>query len=72
MSGKRKYVPLNVKTYREGFLRLQGWTVFCCIAFFTAGLLVNYEVNYITRQRMQALAQHALLLLTAHPARHRH
>lgn len=45
MADKQKYVPLNVKTYREGFLRLQGWTVFSCIAFFTAGLLVIYEVG---------------------------
>jgi hypothetical protein len=45
MADKRNNVPLNVKTYKEGFLRLQGWTVFSCIAFFTAGLLVMYEVN---------------------------
>ncbi|KAF6257202.1 hypothetical protein COO60DRAFT_1640125 [Scenedesmus sp. NREL 46B-D3] len=47
MADKQKYVPLNVKTYREGFLRLQGWTVFSCIAFFTAGLLVIYELLVI-------------------------
>ncbi|WIA23663.1 hypothetical protein OEZ85_000364 [Tetradesmus obliquus] len=47
MADKRNYVPLNVKTYREGFLRLQGWTVFSCIAFFTAGLLVLYELLVI-------------------------
>lgn len=45
-SSGRNYVPLgSVKTYREGFLRLQGWMIFSALAFFTAGILVMYEVG---------------------------
>lgn len=44
-SSSRNYVPLgSVKMYREGFLRLQGWMTFSALAFFTAGILVMYEV----------------------------
>jgi hypothetical protein len=35
----------SVKTYREGFLRLQGWMTFSGLAFFTAGLAVMFEVR---------------------------
>eukprot|EP00775_Hariotina_reticulata_P008415 gene8415-8599_t len=37
-------IPLNVKTYSQGFLRLQGWIAFSLVAFVTAGLLVTYEL----------------------------
>lgn len=41
-----KHIPLgSVKTYREGFLRLQGWITFSALAFFTAGIVVMYEVR---------------------------
>jgi hypothetical protein len=46
MSGNVNHIPLgSVKTYREGFLRLQGWIAFSVLAFFTAGLVVMYEVR---------------------------
>jgi hypothetical protein len=46
MSSNSNHVPLgSVKTYREGFLRLQGWIAFSVLAFFTAGLVVMYEVR---------------------------
>lgn len=38
-------IPLNVKTYGQGLLKLQGWMIFSCLAFLTAGLLVTYEVS---------------------------
>lgn len=50
-----RYIPLNVKTYREGFLRLQGWTCVSLLAFVSGALLVLYEV----RARAPADAQHA-------------
>ena len=40
-----RYIPLNVKTYREGFLRLQGWTSVSLLSFATGALLVLYEVR---------------------------
>lgn len=40
------WVPLGSdKTYREGFLRLQGWMTFSVLLFFTAGLVVMNEVR---------------------------
>eukprot|EP00879_Flechtneria_rotunda_P023539 GHRR01024902.1.p1 GENE.GHRR01024902.1~~GHRR01024902.1.p1 ORF type:complete len:440 (+),score=108.58 GHRR01024902.1:99-1418(+) len=40
-------IPLNVTTYGQGFLRLQGWITFFILAFLTAGLLVLYELIII-------------------------
>lgn len=41
----KNFIPLgSVKTYKEGFLRLQGWMTFSALAFFTAGIVVMYEV----------------------------
>eukprot|EP00878_Enallax_costatus_P031640 GHUV01034609.1.p1 GENE.GHUV01034609.1~~GHUV01034609.1.p1 ORF type:complete len:145 (+),score=5.88 GHUV01034609.1:255-689(+) len=40
-------IPLNVKTYSQGFLKLQGWITFSSLAFVTAGLLVLYELLMI-------------------------
>jgi hypothetical protein len=45
MAGRRGRVPLDVKTHREGFLRLQGWTCVSALAFLTGALLVLYEVG---------------------------
>lgn len=44
-----RYIPLNVRTYREGWLKLQGWICVSLLAFLTGGLLVLYEVRHITR-----------------------
>ncbi|GBF93573.1 hypothetical protein Rsub_06293 [Raphidocelis subcapitata] len=41
------YIPLNVSTYREGFLRLQGWTCVSALAFLTGALLVLYELLFL-------------------------
>jgi hypothetical protein len=52
-----KYVPLgSVKTYREGFLRLQGWMAFSALAFFTAGIVVMYEVRGSTSKQQHPTA----------------
>jgi len=46
MKDGSSWVPLGtVKTYREGILRLQGWITFSVLCFFTAGLVVMYEVR---------------------------
>lgn len=46
MKDSSNWLPLGtVKTYREGFLRLQGWITFSVLCFFTAGLVVMYEVR---------------------------
>jgi hypothetical protein len=42
-----RHIPLNVKTYREGFLRLQGWICVSALSFFTGALLVMYEVRCV-------------------------
>ncbi|KIZ03470.1 hypothetical protein MNEG_4490 [Monoraphidium neglectum] len=42
-----RHIPLNVKTYREGFLRLQGWICVSALSFFTGALLVMYELLLI-------------------------
>eukprot|EP00877_Chromochloris_zofingiensis_P005182 jgi/Chrzof1/14665/Cz09g11100.t1 len=39
-----RYIPLNVRTYREGWLKLQGWICVSLLAFLTGGLLVLYEL----------------------------
>jgi hypothetical protein len=38
-------ITLDVTTYREGFLRLQGWTCVSLLTFLTGALLVLYEVR---------------------------
>lgn len=38
------WIPLNVRTYRQGFLRLRGWTWFSAMAFLSALLMAAYEV----------------------------
>jgi hypothetical protein len=40
-----RHIPLNVRTFKEGFLRLQGWTCVSLLAFLTGALLVLYEVR---------------------------
>ncbi|KAI8474168.1 MAG: hypothetical protein J3K34DRAFT_496058 [Monoraphidium minutum] len=42
-----RYIPLNVRTYGEGFRRLQGWACVSALAFLTGGLLVLYELVVI-------------------------
>lgn len=37
-------IPLDVTTYREGWLRLRGWVCFSALAFWTGALLVLYEL----------------------------
>lgn len=57
-------VPLgSVKTYREGFLRLQGWMTFSGLAFFTAGLAVMFEVRHDTAATALLLSGVALLIM---------
>lgn len=41
---RRKYRPLDVKTWFEGFLRLIGWILVIILSVLTGGLFVVYEV----------------------------
>ncbi len=42
---RRKYRPLNVKSWSEGFYRLIGWILVIIFAVVTAGLAALYEVR---------------------------
>ena len=42
---KRKYRPLDVKSWFEGFLRLIGWILVIVIPVVTGGLFIVYEVG---------------------------
>ena len=43
------YIPLNARTYREGFLRLRAWSVFSALALLAGALLALYEVRLFVR-----------------------
>ncbi len=42
---KRKYRPLDAKTWFEGSLRLIGWILIICLSVATGGLWMMYEVR---------------------------
>ncbi|KAG2435546.1 hypothetical protein HYH02_011840 [Chlamydomonas schloesseri] len=46
---KRKYRPLDVKTWYEGSLRLIGWILVICLAVLTGGLWVSYELFVLNK-----------------------
>eukprot|EP00198_Chlamydomonas_reinhardtii_P006927 XP_001696263.1 predicted protein [Chlamydomonas reinhardtii] len=46
---KRKYRPLDVKTWYEGSLRLIGWILVICLAVLTAGLWLSYELFVLNK-----------------------
>ncbi|EFJ52914.1 hypothetical protein VOLCADRAFT_86385 [Volvox carteri f. nagariensis] len=46
---RRKYRPLDVKTWFEGFLRLIGWILVIVLSVVTGGLFVFYEIKVLNR-----------------------
>ncbi|GIL85566.1 hypothetical protein Vretimale_13330 [Volvox reticuliferus] len=46
---RRRYRPLDVKTWFEGFLRLIGWILVIILSVITGALLVLYEIKILNR-----------------------
>lgn len=46
---KRKYRPLDAKTWFEGSLRLIGWILIICLSVATGGLWMMYELKVLNR-----------------------
>lgn len=46
-----RYVPLNVKTYREAYNRLAGPICVSLLAIITGFLLLSYEVGMLAPRR---------------------
>jgi hypothetical protein len=40
-----RHIPLNVKTYADGFRKLSGWITVSLLAVLSGALLVSYEVE---------------------------
>ncbi|KXZ48159.1 hypothetical protein GPECTOR_30g255 [Gonium pectorale] len=46
---RRKYRPLDVRTWFEGFLRLIGWILVIVLAVVTGGTFMGYELKILNR-----------------------
>ncbi|GLC41035.1 hypothetical protein PLESTB_000950200 [Pleodorina starrii] len=47
--GRRKYRPLDVRTWFEGFLQLIGWILVIILSVVTGALFILYEIKVLNR-----------------------